>query len=350
MAEWPLVELTAVACLAAMTAYVLFAGADFGGGVWDLFATGPRAKAQRGLIADTIGPIWEANHVWLILVVVILFTGFPKAYARVSVSLHIPLTLMLVGVVLRGSAFTFRSYDRRDDEIQRRWGLVFAVASLVTPLLLGVTAGAVAAGGVAPPGTRSFAAAYITPWLAPFPIAIGVLTLLLFAFLAAVYLTVEAPNAALAGDFRARALGAGLLLFPGAAVALYLARNDSPWVFTELTGASWAPVLHLLTGSAAVSALVALWRRHYRIARTAAAVQTALIVVGWAMAQWPYILPPTLSVYDAAAPTATLTLLVGALAAGAVLLLPALAYLFAIFGRSANGEPRSASGPDSHAR
>ena len=126
MAEWPLVELTAVACLAAITAYVLFAGADFGGGVWDLFATGPRARRQRALIADTIGPIWEANHVWLILVVVILFTGFPVAYARLSVSLHIPLTLMLIGVVLRGSAFTFRSYDRRDDDVQRRWGLVFA--------------------------------------------------------------------------------------------------------------------------------------------------------------------------------------------------------------------------------
>ncbi|MBK9548498.1 MAG: cytochrome d ubiquinol oxidase subunit II [Gemmatimonadetes bacterium] len=334
MAEWPLVELTAVACLAAITAYVLFAGADFGGGVWDLFATGPRARRQRALIADTIGPIWEANHVWLILVVVILFTGFPVAYARLSVSLHIPLTLMLIGVVLRGSAFTFRSYDRRDDDVQRRWGLVFAVASLITPLLLGVAAGAVAAGGVTPPGARSFTAAYVAPWLAPFPIAIGVLTLLLFAFLAAVYLTVEAKDPMLTGDFRARGLVAGLLLLPGAGGALYLARTEAPWVFDELTSASWAPVLHLLTGSAAVCALGALWRRHYRVARTAAAVQAALIVVGWAMAQWPYILPPTMSVYDAAAPTATLTLLVGALAAGAVILLPALAYLFAIFGRA----------------
>lgn len=335
MAEWPLVELTAAACLAAMTAYVLFAGADFGGGVWDLFATGPRARRQRALIADTIGPIWEANHVWLILVVVILFTGFPTAYARLSVSLHIPLTLMLIGVVLRGSAFTFRSYDRRDDDVQRRWGLVFAVASLVTPLLLGIAAGAVAAGGIAPPGARNFVAAYVAPWLAPFPIAIGVLTLLLFAFLAAVYLTVEAKDAELAGDFRARALVVGVLLFPGAAVALYLARGSAPWVFEELTGASWAPVLHGLVGTAAVSTLIALWRRQYRVARTAAAVQSALIVVGWALAQWPYILPPTLSIYDAAAPTATLTLLVGALAAGAVILFPALAYLFAVFGKSA---------------
>lgn len=116
-------------------------------------------------------------------------------------------------------------------------------------------------------------------------------------------------------------------------IALYLAQSDAPWVFEELTGATWAPVLHFLTGGAALTALAALWRRHYRIARTAAAVQTALIVVGWAMAQWPYILPPTMTVYDAAAPTATLTLLVGALAAGAVILLPALAYLFAIFGK-----------------
>ncbi|HQW66226.1 MAG TPA: cytochrome d ubiquinol oxidase subunit II [Gemmatimonadales bacterium] len=343
MSDLPLVELTSAACLAAITAYVLFGGADFGGGVWDLLATGPRAKAQRALIADTISPIWEANHVWLILVVVILFTGFPSAYARISVSLHIPLTLMLVGVVLRGSAFTFRSYDRRDDDVQRRWGMVFAVASLVTPVLLGLAAGTVAGGGVTAPGRRSFTEAYVLPWLAPFPLAIGVLTLLLFAFLAAVYLTVEARDVDLAGDFRRRALWSGGALLPIAAVALWLARDAAPWIFTELVEAAWAPVLHLLTASAASIALLALWQRQYRVARTAAATQTALIVSGWGLAQWPWLLPPTLSAYDAAAPTATLALLVGALTIGAVVLFPALGYLFAIFGRAASGEQRTAN-------
>jgi cytochrome d ubiquinol oxidase subunit II len=339
------VELVAAACLAAITAYVLFGGADFGGGVWDLVATGPRAKAQRALIADTISPIWEANHVWLILVVVILFTGFPSAYAKVSVTLHIPLTLMLVGVVLRGSAFTFRSYDRRDDDVQRRWGLVFAVASLVTPVLLGIAAGTVAAGGVTAPAARSFTEAYVTPWLAPFPIAVGVLTLVLFAFLAAVYLTVEAGDDALAWDFRRRALVSGVALLPVAGVALYLTREAAPYIYAELVGSPWAPVLHVMTGSAATIALLALWRRQYRVARTAAATQTALIVVGWGLAQWPWIIPPSLSVYDAAAPQATLALLVGALGLGAVVLFPALAYLFSVFGKEkVNGERGAAIG------
>src|SRR5262249_14886898 len=123
------------AMMVSLTLYALLGGADFGGGVWDLFATftkdGERKRAQRELIAEAIGPIWEANHVWLILVIVLLFTCYSPAFAAISTALHIPLALMLIGIVLRGSAFTFRSYDRQVDEVQRRWGRVFSVASLV---------------------------------------------------------------------------------------------------------------------------------------------------------------------------------------------------------------------------
>ena len=136
----------AAVILFSLTAYALLAGADFGGGVWDLLASGPRRRAQRALIADAIGPIWEANHVWLILVVVLLFTCFPPAFASLGIVLHIPITLMLIGIVLRGSAFTFRSYGSERSETQRRWGTIFAIASVVTPVLLGVCVGAVAAG------------------------------------------------------------------------------------------------------------------------------------------------------------------------------------------------------------
>src|SRR5918999_2169128 len=148
MAEIELADVLAALLAASLNAYVLFGGADFGGGVWDLLASGPRKRRQREVIAHAIGPIWEANHVWLILAIVLTFTCFPPVFARLGIVLHIPLTLMLVGIVLRGSAFTFRTYDSEHDAAQRRWGRIFASASVITPVLLGVSIGAVASGRV----------------------------------------------------------------------------------------------------------------------------------------------------------------------------------------------------------
>jgi cytochrome d ubiquinol oxidase subunit II len=337
VAELPLVELTAAAVVIAMAAYVIFGGADFGGGVWDLFAIGPRAVRQRALIADTIGPIWEANHVWLILVVVILFTGFPTAYARLSVTLHIPLTLMLVGIVLRGSAFTFRSYDSQRDDVQRRWSRIFSIASLVTPILLGIVAGTVATGTTAVVPGVSFAEAYVMPWTRPLPLMVGLLTLALFAFLAATYLTLEAADVEMARDFRLRAIVTGLLLFPLAGGVLLIARTAAPALWSGLVLSEWAWGLHLLTGLAALTALTALVTWRFPLARAAAALQAVLIIVGWARAQYPYIVPPDLTLHEAAAPAATLGLLVGALALGSVLLFPSLWYLFRVFRRVEKG-------------
>src|SRR5512132_2447517 len=127
--------LSAGCILGSLVLYALFGGADFGGGVWDLLASGPRRAEQRALIERAIGPIWEANHVWLILVVVLLFAAFPPAFAAISIALHVPLTLFLVGVVFRGSAFTFRAYDDRGDHRQKRWGLLFSLASVASPIL-----------------------------------------------------------------------------------------------------------------------------------------------------------------------------------------------------------------------
>src|SRR6266403_592655 len=178
---------------AALIIYALLGGADYGGGVWDLLASGKRAPAQRALIAQAIGPVWEANHVWLILVLVVLFTAFPPAFAAISIALHIPLTLLLIGVVLRGTTFTFRAYDVRRDDVQRRWSLVFSISSIITPMLLGIVLGAIASGtirvkdGVVVSG-------FLKPWLAPFPFAVGLFALSLFAFLAAVFLTVESTE------------------------------------------------------------------------------------------------------------------------------------------------------------
>src|SRR5881409_3123302 len=194
-----LAELVAGIIVVALNAYALLGGADFGGGVWDLLARGPRRERQRHLIAEAIGPVWEANHVWLILAIVLLFTCFPPAFARLGTLLHIPLSIVLIGIVLRGSAFTFWRYGggAQGDREQRRWGLLFAVASLITPLLLGATVGAIASGRLGDGGRGTgdgFYATYVASWLNPFALAVGLFALVAFAFLAAVYLTLEAEG------------------------------------------------------------------------------------------------------------------------------------------------------------
>ena len=326
-----LADLVAGVIFVALNAYAVLGGADFGGGVWDLLALGPRKARQRELIAEAIGPVWEANHVWLILAIVLLFTCFPPAFARLGTRLHIPLSLVLIGIVLRGSAFTFWRYGA--DEEQRNWGMVFAIASLMTPLLLGTTAGAIASGAVGDGGWGSgdFSGTYVAPWLNPFALSVGMFALIAFAFLAAVYLTLEARDREVREDFRRRARASGVGLFLAAVVVLLLSLNRAPRVREGLIFAAWAVPLHLLTAAAAITALVALWARRWRVARVAAAAQVSLILWGWALSQYPYILPPDLSIANAAAPAATLRLVLAALVAGAVLLLPSLYYLFRIF-------------------
>jgi len=339
----PLADLLAGNIFVALNAYAVLGGADFGGGVWDLLALGPRKQRQRELIAEAIGPVWEANHVWLILAIVLLFTCFPPAFARLGTLLHIPLSLVLIGIVLRGSAFTFWRYGSPGGEDEHRWGAVFAIASLITPLLLGTTAGAIASGAVGDVGRGDgFYTIYVAPWLNPFPLSVGLFALIAFAFLAAVYLSVEARERELQEDFRRRALASGVALFLGAGVALLLSLNGAPRVRDGLIFAAWAAPLHLLTAAAAITALAALWVRRWRVARVAAATQVSLILWGWALSQYPYILPPDLSIARAAAPTATLRLALGALAVGTVVLLPSLYYLFRVFKRSDRHLPTDA--------
>jgi len=319
-------DLLGAAMLAALSLYALMGGADFGGGIWDLLAGGPRRAEQRALVERAIGPIWEANHVWLVLVVVLLFTGFPLAFAAISTALFAPLTLLLVGIVLRGAAFTFRAYDRPDDRVQARWGLAFSVSSAAAPLLLGVVVGGIASGRALPGGEGSGALS----WLSPFTAAVGLFAAALFAFLAATYLAVEAEGV-LREDYRRRALYAGLAVLACAVLCAALSATEAPEVFAGLTRRPFTAPLHLCTGVAAVTALAALRRGRVRLARAAAAVQVALIVLGWGVSQYPYLLAPGLTLAEAAAPRATLTAVLWALAAGAVLLFPALYLLFRVF-------------------
>jgi cytochrome bd ubiquinol oxidase subunit II len=321
--------LLSVVLLFALTAYALLGGADYGGGIWDLLATGRTAERQRATIAHAIGPVWEANHVWLIIAVVILFSGFPRAYAAVSTYLHIPLLLVLIGIVMRGSAFVFRAYGPDDPRHERFWGRVFAIASTATPFFLGVIVGAITEGRVPASPEGSFVSVYIAPWLTAMSMSVGLFALGLFAYLAAVYLTLEADDPEERTVFRARALISGAAVAVLAATVLMLSARH---VRDALIGSPWALPLHVATGTSAIAAFVFLWLERYQLARLAAASQVVFILWGWALAQYPYAVRPHLSLAEAAAPANVQVLLLQVLGVGALVLIPSLLYLFGIFG------------------
>ena len=339
-----MIELIAGVILLSLVLYALTGGADFGGGVWDLMARGPRAEAQRKLIARAIAPIWEANHVWLILVVVLLFAALPSAFSTISIALHIPITLMLIGIVLRGSAFVFRAYGIQSDRSEARWSRVFAVSSTVTPIMLGVVAGAVASGRIRRDAeTGVVATDFLSEWLAPFPFVLGLFTLALFAFLAAVYLTNETDDVDLRADFRRRGLYTAVASALLAVLCLALAREGAPVIWWGLTASTWAPLFHAATALASLGAFGALWRASYSLARLLAIVQVTLIVVGWGLAQYPFAVPPDVTFASAAAPASVLRPMLIAHATGAVVLIPSFGYLYALFkGRRASGDGESA--------
>ncbi|MDR3621173.1 MAG: cytochrome d ubiquinol oxidase subunit II [Paludisphaera borealis] len=329
MSDAGLATIVAVAMLVSLIVYALLGGADYGAGVWYLLASGRRKEAQRELIDRAIGPVWEANHVWLILVVVLLFSAFPAAYAAVTSTMHLPLSLMLIGIVLRGSAFTFRHYDASAPR-RRRWGRAFAAPSVATPVLLGIVIGALAAGEAAPrPGE---VVDLLAPrWLGTFPLTVGLFALAIFAYLAAVYLILETDDPELRDDFRRRALASAVVVGALAWLVYLLARTQAPLVFSQLDASPWGRPVRIATGACAILALLALATRRYHVARRAAMLQTALILWGCGLALYPYLVPPELTIYNAAASRRTLILLLSALAAGAFVLIPSLVYLFRIF-------------------
>ena len=323
-------EILAGMMLISLTIYAVMAGADFGGGVWDLFASGPRAKQQRELIHRAIGPIWEANHVWLILVIVLMFTCFPPAFAAVSIALHIPLSLMLIGIVLRGSAFAFRSYDDGSRMRQKNWGRIFAAASFYTPVMLGVSLGAATTGDILI-RNGTVEGGFFHSWLQPFPWAVGFFTLSLFSFLAAIYLTCEAKAMELKEDFRKRAILSGAAVGSFAALVILLARTDAPQLWRGLIDHWWAWIFQPLTAFFALGAFYFLFRRNFSSARLFAVVQVILIVIGWGAAEFPYLVRPEITIRGAAAPGHVLFLILMALLAGTLVLFPSLFYLYKIF-------------------
>jgi cytochrome d ubiquinol oxidase subunit II len=315
---------------AALVFYAVTGDADYGGGMWDLLARGPRAEAQRSAIERAIGPIWEADHVWLILIIVILFTGFPRAFATMMTALNIPFTLILIGVVLRGSAFIFRKYDAKSEGVKQRWSILFGAASFFTPFMQGLVLGALSTGQIRIADGR-VVSGFFAGWLTPFALACGLFALVLFAFLAATYLTADPTTERhVQDDFRLRALWSGAVLAPIALVVFLTAKNGAPAMYHGLTQ-WWAPLLTGTTLAVAIAGWVSLWLRRFALARIAAITEVTLILGGWSLAQYPRLITPDITIFNAAAPEITLRLLIYALAAGAVVLFPSLFFLFRVF-------------------
>lgn len=318
------------ALLAALTLYFLSGGADFGGGVWDLFSTGARKAQQRELITQALEPIWEANHVWLVLVIVGLWTGFPLAFADIATLLHVPLLMMLLGIVFRGAAFSFRTQGALSAKAAELAARVFAISSTVVPVLLGIVVGSIASGRL--PQQPHSTADFFTPWLGLFPLWIGIFALVLAAYISAVYLTVEAHgDPGLQDDFRLRALLSGVV---GAVVAVggYLsAQRAAPVLWAGLIRHWWAWPAEIGAIVLGAMAFVMLWQRRFRLARACAIAQVALVIWGWGLAQFPYLVVAHLTVFDSGAITSTLRYLLASLIAGTLILFPSFGGLYWLF-------------------
>ncbi len=310
-----------------VTAYAVLGSADFGAGFWDLTAGGAeRGGGVRGMIERSMSPVWEANHVWLIFVLVIVWTAFPVAFGSIFSTLSIPLFLAALGIIFRGTAFALRGHAATINEA-RGLGALFALSSVLIPFCLGAAVGGVASGRV-PVGNA--AGEPFGSWLNPTSVLIGVIAVLSGAYLAAVFLAGDSRRAQqpdLVRAFRARALGAGAVTGVVALGGLFVLRDDSPALYDGLTsGGGLAMVVVSALAGAVTLGLV--WSERYGLARLTSALAVAAIVVGWALAQDPYILPGELTLERAAAPDAVLATVLGSMAVGALILAPSLWWLY----------------------
>jgi cytochrome d ubiquinol oxidase subunit II len=315
-----------------LTCYALFAGADFGAGAWDLLAGGAdRGANRRALIEHSIGPVWEANHVWLIFVLVLMWTCFPAVFAAVMSTLYVPLTLAALGIIARGASFAFRKVVERPWQ-RRLFGGLFASSSVLTPFFLGAVAGAVASGRV-PMGLAE--GDPLTSWTGPTSLLGGVLAVLACAYLAAVYLCADAVRGGrqeLASEFRLRGLITGGVTGVVALAGIGVLAHDAPTLFAGLTGR--ALPLVVFSAVAGVVELGLLWSRWYVTARVVAALAVTAILWGWAIAQYPVLLEPDVTVATVAAQPSVLRPVLLVLLVGAVLLVPSLWWLYSLFQRT----------------
>ena len=315
----------AAALFVGVIAYAVLGGADFGSGFFDLTAGSARRGAElRTLVDHSIGPVWEANHVWLIYVLVVWWTGFPAAFAATMSTLVFPLLFALLGIVLRGASFAFRKYAATLGQA-RLFGIVFAASSIITPFFLGAVAGGIASGRVPLEGRGDL----WTSWLNPTSIFGGVIAVGTCAFLAGSFLVADAQRSGqerLAEALRVRALVVGAVTGLVVFAALLPLDHDAATLANGLEGRA-APLV-VLAGLAGLATMVLLWRRRYAIARVTAVLAVASVVSGWGVGQYPWLLVDQVTIADAAGARATLQGLLVAVGLAAVIVVPPLVYLF----------------------
>jgi cytochrome d ubiquinol oxidase subunit II len=334
--------LVAVFLFIGVVAYSLLGGADFGAGFWDMTAGGAvRGRRPRHLIDVSLSPVWEANHTWLVYCLVMLWSGFPGAFAAITTTLYLPLGIAALGIVLRGAGFAFRHASLRTPE-QRVYGVAFALSSLLTPYCFGSIAGGIASGRVP---TLGYGDA-VTSWLNPTSALGGVLAVLVCAYLAAVYLCVAAVrqgDGELEEYFRDRALAAALVTGAVSIAGIFILRADSRRLFDGLSHR--ALPLVILAALGGIVSILLLWRRKgipFGLRETAAAA-VALVILGWGVAQYPNLLGTHLTIEHGAAPHSALWVQVGVAIAAGVLILPSLVILFRLAGRGHLGTPADQS-------
>ncbi|MDX2061452.1 MAG: cytochrome d ubiquinol oxidase subunit II [Bacteroidia bacterium] len=273
--------------LVAILLYVLLGGADFGAGIVELFTPTHRRRATENIVYKAIGPVWEANHMWLVVIIVILFVGFPKAYTDISTYLHWPMLLMLLGIVARGTTFAFRHYDAIEDGAQRVHSAIFRWSSFITPLFLGILAGAVTLGHMPSQPPASFAQGFLEPWLHPFPLAVGAFFVALSALVAATFLVGEVSGPEDRRYFAQVAQRWNLVAIGLGAVVLLLGYQYAPHVFEGLLASALSSVLFLVATACVVLVLYSLRRGRVQLARVWVGGQVVAILGAWLWHQFP---------------------------------------------------------------
>lgn len=315
----------------AVLLYVLLGGADFGAGIVEMVTR----KRGVDIISKAIAPVWEANHIWLILAIVILFNGFPQVFTTITTYLHIPLFIVLVGIVFRGSAFTFRYYDISDDNVQNYYNRFFRLSSLITPFFLGVVLGAIILGKIPENVNGSFYEIFIAPWLNLFTITTGVFVTLLFGWLAAIYLIGETHDEESYITFsNTSRLFFMLLIITGAGVFL-MAELYGLHFLKQFLGSPIAIGCIVVATAIIPYIWKSITRKDILKLRLLAGVETACIIAGWFAIQFPVMVyihnGHNLTIWNSQAPESTMEMLLYALIVGVLIIIPSFIYLFKVF-------------------
>ena len=317
---------------AALGLYAVLGGADFGAGVWEFTTALQSEERERKLIAKAIGPVWEANHVWLIFVLIIILNGFPTAFAAISRALWMPMLLALAGIVFRGAGFIFRAYAVGADWLRASAGAVFALASTCTPFFMGMSIGALSSGEMAIAEDGSYAGNHLTDWITPLSIYSGILAVGMCAYLASVYLTREASmgdDPELLSLWRGRALSTGIWIGILAWLGLLMCWLEAPALWRGLTQRGWPLILTSMV--AGVGSLFALRNNQYRLGNLMAATAVATVLLGWGLGQYPVLVPPSITIQSSKSPDVVLWAMAGCILVGAAIMFPALWWLFRLF-------------------